>query len=176
MSSLTESTGEDPNSKLKVEERQKSSRKTAQPKIKDDQSAKSASSKSEDKPKEQPKSKKMSNKKREKICLAHIKELKELESRWKGDSGKNYLDEDAPEFCSNKSCPISDSKIIKSAKILTGMKKVALRKAQFQDQDDRWYCLRCLKAHNNSLFCFYCGQIYFEDENDFEDDGKAWIQ
>lgn len=83
--------------------------------------------------------------------------------------------EDKPEFCSNKTCPISENKILRAAKVLKKVESVVLRKALFGRNDERWYCLKCLDAHDDSLFCYYCGQIYFNDEEDLEDDGKAWI-
>ena len=57
---------------------------------------------------------------------------------------------EAPEFCSNIICPISDKKIVKSNKVLKQVKKVVLTKALFNDSDERWYCYKCLNAHNDS--------------------------
>jgi hypothetical protein len=138
-SSVTASTGEDPNAKLKTEEKQKSSRKNVQQKNKDEQSAKAGSEKSESEGKEPSKEKKVNKKKKEKICLTWMKQLEKLEALCKIDSNKTYLDDEAPDYCSNNSCPISEQKISESAKVAGLLKKVRFRKASFQDQDDRWY-------------------------------------
>jgi heterodisulfide reductase subunit C len=57
--------------------------------------------------------------------------------------------ESIPEFCTNKSCPISEFKIPKTPKIVKLAKKVVLRKVFFQNSVERWYCLKCMKAHND---------------------------
>ena len=144
------------------------------PKNKDDKSVNGASEKSEEGARSQGKNRKNSGR-REEVCVEWIKNLQELESESNMEPEQDLSDDEVPEFCSNKTCPISEHKITKTPKVLKQAKKVILRKALFDNDDERWYCLKCLKAHNDSLFCFYCGQIYFMDESDLEDDGKAWI-
>lgn len=143
-------------------------------KSKDEKSANEASEKSEGEVNSQGQNRKSSNR-REEICVEWIKNLRELESELNMEPEQDLSDEEVPEFCSNKTCPISEHKITKTPKVLKQSKKVILRKALFDNDDERWYCLKCLKAHNDSLFCFHCGQIYFMDESELEDDGKAWI-
>lgn len=175
--SLTASTGEDLTSKRKTEtkENQKSSRNLTQSKNKDERSANESSEKSEVDVKDQSKSKRKETFK-EKVCLNWIRKLNKLETHFNMEPTQKLDEEEAPDFCCNKSCPISENKIPNSPKVMKLAKKVPLRKACFGNNDERWYCLMCLKAHNDSLYCFYCGQIYFMEENDLEDDGKAWIQ
>jgi hypothetical protein len=50
--------------------------------------------------------------------------------------------ESIPEFCTNKSCPISEFKIPRTLKIQKLAKKVILRKVFFQNSFERWYCLK----------------------------------
>lgn len=58
------------------------------------------------------------------------------------------------------------------------LKKVKMRKVHLKNEhmtDERWYCLKCIKAHQESLYCLYCCQIYFIEEEGLEDEGKIWI-
>lgn len=175
--SLTASTGEEPASKRKMETREnhKPSRNLTYSKNKDECSRNGSSEKSDIDSKEQLKGKKK-DKQKEKVCLNWIKSLNKLEEQTNMASIHKFSEDNAPEFCCNKSCPISENKIAKTPKVLKLAKKVTLRKACFGNNDERWYWLMCLKAHNDSLYCYYCGQIYFMEEYDLEDDGKAWIQ
>lgn len=174
--SLTASTGEDIANKRKIDGKaaQKSSRKPATSKSKEERSANGTSEKSEGDAQSQTKSKKNPGQK-EDLCLEWIRSLHVLESKSNMEPEQNLSDEEVPEYCCNKTCPISENKIVKTPKVLKQAHKVILRKALFDNDDERWYCLKCLKAHNDSLFCFYCGQIYFMDVEDLDDDGKAWI-
>lgn len=175
-SSIIASTGEDSTNKRRTEARtnQKSCRNNAQSKNKDERSANDTSEKSESDSKEQTKSKKDKVEK-ERVALNWVKSLNKLEAELNMEPERNPSGEEVPEFCSNKTCPISEHKIPKTPKVLRQVKKIVLRKTLFENNDERWYCLKCLKAHNESLFCYYCGQIYFMEETDLEDDGKAWI-
>lgn len=118
---------------------------------------------------------KLSTGQREKICQNWMKFLNKLENQMNVEATPPESEESIPEFCTNKSCPISESKIPKTVKILKLAKKVVLRKVFFQNSVERWYCLKWIKAHNDSWFCFYCGQIYFNEDDELESDGKAWI-
>jgi len=173
--SLTASTGEDICNKRKIDGKtsQKSSRNLAHTKSKEDKSANGASEKSDEEAKSSKGAKKDSIKKEE-VCVEWIRSLQDLEAELKMEPEQKLSDEEVPKFCANKTCPISEHKIAKNSKVLKQAKKIQLRKALF-DNDERWYCLKCLKTHNDSLFCFFCGQIYFMDESNLEDDGKAWI-
>lgn len=175
-SSIIASTGEDSANKRKTEgkQNQKSYRNNTQSKTKDEKSANESSEKSESDSKENTRSKK-DRAEKERVALNWIKSLGKLESELNMEPEQNPSDEEVPEFCSNKTCPISEHKIPKTPKVLRQAKKIVLRKTLFENNDERWYWLKCLKAHNESLFCYYCGQIYFMEETDLEDDGKAWI-
>lgn len=175
--SLTASTGEEITNKRKADvkaNQSKSSRKLTHPRQKDAKSANGTSERSDEDSKSNMKARKSACKKEE-VCLNWIKSLSELEQQSNMEFEQNHGDEEPPEFCTNRICPISEHKIAKTPKVLKQCKKVVLRKTLFEDDDERWYCIRCLKAHNHSLFCFYCGQIYFVDESELEDDGKPWI-
>ena len=153
---------------------QKSSRNLAHSKSRDNKSVSS----SVEKPKSDPKNP-LENKElmaeREKLCLRWMQSLGDYKKGLNMEPEQHLSDDEVPEFCSNKTCPISELKIVKTAKVLKQAKKVELRKATFDADDERWYCFKCLKSHDDSLFCYYCGQIYFTDESDMEDDGKCWI-
>ena len=112
---------------------------------------------------------------KEKICQNWMKFLSKLENQMNLEVPQVWSGENIPEFCSNKSWPISELKIQRTVKILKLSKKVILRKALFQDTVERWYCLKWLKAHNDSWYCYYWGQIYFNEDDELESDGKAWI-
>lgn len=174
-SSIIASTGEDSANKRKTDGKpnQKSYRNNTQSKNKDEKSANDFSEKSESDSKEQTRSKKD---KAEKVALNWIKSLNKLESELNMEPEQIPSDEEVPEFCSNKICSVSEHKIPKTPKVLKQANKIVLRKTLFENNDERWYCLKCLKAHNESQFCYYCGQIYFMGEDSLgEDDGKAWI-
>lgn len=173
---LTASTAETGANKHKPEEKanQKSSRNITQAKNKEERSGADSSEKSESDSQENSKTKR-DRAEKEKTCMTWMRSLNKLESQLNMAAEKPQLEEVIPDFCSNKTCPISEHKIPKSQKVRKMAEKVILRKALFENNDERWYCLKCLKAHNASLFCFYCGQIYFVEETDLEDDGKAWI-
>jgi hypothetical protein len=170
--SLTACTKEEQANKLKSEE--KTNQKLSQMKNKDDKSPSQSSNKSEKSAKEDSKDKKPLAKERERICVQWIKDLSKLEAE-KKNLPAHVPSDDMPMYCSNKICPISEQKIAKNPKVLNSAKKVVLRKVVIQEEDERWYCLKCLKAHNESLFCYYCSQIYFVGAPELEDDGKVWV-
>ena len=151
-----------------------SNQKLSHPKNKDDQSADESSVKSAKAKPEIPKVPKISAKERMNQSLKWISEINDEEASSGKDLPGTHHSDDMPSFCSNKICPISEDKISKSAKVLNLAKKVTLRKVVLDESDDRWYCIKCLKAHNDSLYCYYCEQIYFISQ-DYEDDGKAWV-
>jgi hypothetical protein len=171
--SLTASTGEELAKKLRSDD--KSNQKLTLNKNKDDHSADESSVKSGKAAKEVAKVKGPNNKEKQKQCLTWMGDISKLEAEIGMEFSQTLNDDDMPKYCSNKICPISEDKIPKIPKVLGMAKKVTLRKVVFEDQDERWYCIKCLKAHNESLFCFYCGQIYFVGTTDYEDDGKPWI-
>lgn len=147
--SLTACTKEEQANKLKSEE--KSNQKLSQMKNKDEKSPSQSSDKSEKSAKEDSKDKKPLVKERERICLQWMKDLSKLEAE-KKNLPSHVPSDDMPMYCSNKICPISEQKIAKNPKVLNLAKKVLLRKVIIQEEDERWYCLKCLKAHNEALF------------------------
>lgn len=153
---------------------QKSSRNLAHSKSRDNKSVSSSVEKPKPEAKDPLENKELMAE-REKLCLRWMQSLADYKKELNMESEQQLSDDEVPEFCSNKTCPISELKIVKTAKVLKQAKKVELRKAIFDTDDERWYCLKCLKSHDDCLFCFYCGQIYFTDETDMEDDGKCWI-
>ena len=118
---------------------------------------------------------KLSTSQKEKICQNWIKYLNKLENQMNIEITQPVSGESIPEFCTNKSCPISEFKIPRTLKIQKLAKKVILRKVFFQNSFERWYCLKWMKAHNDSWYCYYWGQIYFNEDDELESDGKAWI-
>jgi hypothetical protein len=148
--SLTASTNQEQANKLRSED--KSNEKLSQSKIKDEQSPEESSDKSDNETKEHGKPKKLSNKEKERLILRWIKELSKLEGGQDEQPAQFQGDDDMPRYCSNKSCPISEHKILKIPKVLNLTKTVSLRKVLFQDHDERWYCLKCLDAHQRLTF------------------------
>jgi len=101
----------------------------------------------------------ISKEKAEEICVKWIKSLNKIETGINIDSEVNQFDQMMSGFCSNRICPISNNKIQKTPKVIKQMKKVVLRKVHLENEyvdDERWYCLKCLTAHNHSLSCLYC--------------------
>lgn len=169
-SSITTSTGDDPN----LKSGQKSGRNAAHSKNKEEKYDQENSENCDSESKEISKDKAHINRK-EKLAISWIKTLAKLETQTDIPITQTSQSNGIPEFCCNKSWPISEYKIPKSKKVLKLAQKINLRKTSFHDHDERWYCLKWLNAHNESLYCFYCGQIYFIEDNELEDDGKAWI-
>lgn len=165
--------GEERANKRKAED--KWNQKNSQLKNKDEFSADEGSNKSDPEGKECSKDKKPNNKAKEKQCSQWLKEISQLEATNNLEQLYSHSDDDIPKYWTNKICPISENKIPKIPKIQNLAKNVTLRKVLFQGHDERWYCMKCLNAHNESLYCYYCGQIYFVGVPDMEDDGKAWI-
>jgi len=107
-----------------------------------------------------------------------IKSLNQMENKLNMEGDEDHSDKDIPEFCSNRIWPISMNKIQKTSRVLKQLKKVVLKKIHLENEyveDERWYCLKCLKAHNHSLYCLYCWQIYFTEDEGLEDEEKVWI-
>lgn len=174
--SFTGSTGEELVAKRRLDFKtnQKPSRKLNKSKNKEDKSANESSDKSDSAEQTFSRRAKICSRKEE-ICLGWMKSLNKLESELNMEPESGRSDMTIPEYCSNRICPISEGKIQKSNKVLKQSKKVLLRKALFGDNDENWYCLKWLKAHEDEFYWFYCGQIYFMDESELGDDGKAWI-
>jgi len=141
-SSVAANTGDTARSKVKLTDqpKQKSSRKLTQQKIKDEQSVNEASEKSEEETKEAVKERKLVQKK-EKRCIAWMKALARMKTHQHLHFEESSSD-DTPEYCYNKSCPISEIKIPQTTKVLNMAKKVVLRKVLFENHDERWYCLK----------------------------------
>lgn len=114
----------------------KSSRHLAQSKYKEDQVNHENSDNSHERKSSRDK---ISSNRKEKICLEWVKHVTQLENQLDITSLSTLCNEKPPEFCSNKSCPISEYKILKTPKLLRSVKKVILRKAVFKDNDERWY-------------------------------------
>jgi hypothetical protein len=170
--SLTASTGEERANKLKSDDKLNQKLNSMR---NGDHSLDESSEKSNSGAKGTPKVKRPSLKDREKQSVKWLTELKKLEDQNSMEPSEGHNEDDMPKYCSNKICPISENKIPKTPKVQNLMKRVVLRKVFFEENDERWYCIKCLKTHNDSLYCYYCGQIYFVSEENLEDDGKAWI-
>lgn len=148
--SLTASTAQARARKRRSED--SSNQKLSHHKNKDDQSSDENSSKSAKAKPEISKISKVSAKERVKQSTDWITEINQLEASLGKDLATTLNEDDMPSFCSNKICPISEDKIPKSGKVLGMAKKVPLRQVLFDGYDERWYCIKCLKAHNDSLF------------------------
>jgi hypothetical protein len=71
-----------------------------------------------------------------------MKSLNKLESELNMEPENDRSDSSMPEYCSNRICPISEGKIQKSNRVLKQTKKLILRKACFDNTDEKWYCLK----------------------------------
>jgi hypothetical protein len=169
--SHTNSTGEDKKSK-----RNRAKKKASLEKGKSSQSRKTYAESSSEEP---PVSiRRISKDKAEQICLMWIKSLNEIQAKINMENSKAHSDKDMPVYCSNRICPISKDKIQKTPRVLKQLQKVRMNKVHIENEymeDDRWYCHKCLEAHQHSLYCQYCSQIYFLEEEGLEDEGKTWI-
>ena len=169
-SSIANSNGDDPNLRSSY----KNGRNATHSKSKEEKYDQENSENCDSESKEISKDKTNINRK-EKLAISWMKSLTKLEAKSNVPLTQVSPGEEIPEFCCNKSWPISEYKIPETKKVLKLAQKINLRKTIFRDNDERWYCLKWLNAHNESLFWFYCGQIYFIEDNELEDDGKAWI-
>lgn len=127
-----------------------STRNCVNSKINDDQSCNEISESSEHDSEDKLQDKKLL-KKKEKVCENWFKSIK-IKEPIKNGSPSDSDRRNVREFCQNKICPFSETKIPRTPKIMKLAKKLVLHKTQIDNKDERWYCLRCLKAHNDSLF------------------------
>lgn len=78
---------------------------------------------------------------------------------------KNGLDKNTHKkkykTCGNKSC-----------KTETGGWALKFTRVKSENNGYIMLCTNCAKAHRKGQFCFYCKQIYLDND----DDGKDWIQ
>lgn len=169
--SFTNSTREEEKSK-----RNRAKSKASHEKGKSSQTKKSYAESSSEEP---PVSiRRISKGKAEEICLKWIKSLNEIQAKTNMENSKEHSDKDMPVYCSNRICPISKDKIQKTPRVMKQLQKVRMQKVHLENEymeDDRWYCLKCLKAHQESMSCLYCHQIYFLEEEGLEDEEKIWI-
>jgi hypothetical protein len=141
--SFTGSTGEDLVAKRRQDPKtnQKSSRKLNKTKSKEEKSANESSDKSDSGERTFSRRTKICTRKEE-ICLGWMKSLNKLESELNMEPENGRSDLIMPEYCSNRICPISEGKIQKSNRVLKQTKKLILRKALFDNTDEKWYCLK----------------------------------
>lgn len=136
--SLTASTGEEKQNKLRSDNRQL--KRINSSKNKDEQLLEEDSSKSDVAPKKSLKDKKTDNKDKERICVDWIKDINRQEAKSSTKHVHAHNDDDMPKYCSNQICPISENKIPKDIlKVQNLAKKIILRKVIFQGNDERWY-------------------------------------
>jgi hypothetical protein len=169
-------TTQDSRSEDKKSKRNRAKKKASLEKGKSSQSRKTYAESSSEEP---PVSiRRISKDKAEQICLMWIKSLNEIQAKINMENSKAHSDKDMPVYCSNRICPISKDKIQKTPRVLKQLQKVRMNKVHIENEymeDDRWYCHKCLEAHQHSLYCQYCSQIYFLEEEGLEDEGKTWI-
>jgi len=116
----------------------KSCRNAVQARSREDQAASETPEKARGERKEAPKTKK-AGAERERLCLQWIRAIEDARVPTNMESDQEPAEGEAPEFCSNKTCPISEHKIMSTPRVLRAAKKVTLRRAVFEGDDERWY-------------------------------------
>ena len=116
----------------------KSCRSAVQARSREDQAAAETPDKARGERKEAPKTKK-AGAERERLCLQWIRAIEEARVPANMELAQAPAEGEAPEFCSNKTCPISEHKIMNTPRVLRAAKKVTLRRAVFEGDDERWY-------------------------------------